>query len=74
MSRNGFLKQEATAEIISNVASFCAECYHPVSENETIFYDMHKFRYLCNLCQEEIENQLAEASMRSLDQSSGLFS
>ena len=75
MSKNGFLRQEATAEIIKNVASFCSECYHPVLEKETIFYDMHTFRYLCSSCQEVLDIQLKEESMRLLDQSNnGLFS
>jgi hypothetical protein len=75
MSENGFLRQEATAEIIKNVASFCSECYHPVLEKETIFYDMHRFRYLCTECQEVLDIQLKEESLKLLDQNNhGLFS
>lgn len=53
MSENSFLRQEATSEIISNVAGFCAECYTVIQPNETIFYDMHNCRYLCQSCQEK---------------------
>jgi hypothetical protein len=74
MSGNCFLKQEATLDILSNVASFCAECYVPISENEIIFYDMNNYRYLCSSCQEIIQEKLTEncESIDGLDNS--LFS
>ena len=60
MSENCFLKQEATLDILSNVASFCAECYVSLSENEVIFYDMKNYRYLCSSCQETVQEKLIE--------------
>jgi len=77
MSGKSFLRQEATSEIIENVASFCAECYTPLSENETIFYDMKNYRYLCSSCQENIQNELMHicdaVDVDIVDDNSGLF-
>jgi len=72
MSENCFLKQEATLDIISNVVSFCAECYQSVSENETIFYDMKSFRYLCVSCQQNIQLKIDEKS-DNIDDNNQLF-
>ena len=58
MSSNCFVRQEATVEIIENVANFCSECYEEILESSTIFYDMQNFRYLCASCQAEIEQNL----------------
>jgi len=60
MSENCFLKQEATLDILSHVANFCAECYTPLAENEIIFYDMKNYRYLCSSCQETIQEKSTE--------------
>lgn len=60
MSENCFLRQEATFEIITNVASFCSECYTPIQLKEFIFYDMHNYRYLCEKCQALIDESLDE--------------
>jgi hypothetical protein len=75
MSENGFLRQKATSEIIENVASFCAECYSPLSEKETIFYDMKNYRYLCSLCQETIQGKHITfcEPVDIIDDNSGLF-
>ena len=58
MIANCFVRQEATSEIISNVASFCAECYTDIIENETIFYDMKNCCYLCEACQDVLSKKL----------------
>lgn len=58
MMGNCFVRQEATLEIISNVASFCAECYNEIIKNETIFYDMRNCCYLCEACQKVLEENL----------------
>ncbi len=55
---NCFVKQEATEEIILNVASFCAQCYSEIIKNETIFYDMQNCCYLCESCQEVLAENL----------------
>jgi hypothetical protein len=60
MSENCFVRQLATAELISNVASFCSECYSTINENETIHYDMKSCRYLCDVCQEKYQESLNE--------------
>ncbi len=60
MSRNCFVREQATSELISNVASFCSECYKKINENETVFYDMQNFRYLCEYCQEKYQESLDE--------------
>ncbi len=60
MSENCFVRQEASSEIIANVASFCSECYSSISQNETIFYDMQNYRYLCRECKDTLEEQLDE--------------
>ena len=58
MIGNCFVRQVATAEIISNVASFCAECYSEIIKEETIFYDMRNCSYLCEVCQEAFSENL----------------
>jgi len=75
MSENCFLRQKATSDILKNVASFCAECYAPLSEKETIFYDMKHYRYLCSSCQETIQNELMQVCepVEIVDDNSGLF-
>jgi hypothetical protein len=60
MSGNCFVRQLATSELISNVASFCSECYAEISENETVYYDMQNCRYLCTFCQEKHQEHLDE--------------
>ncbi|NOZ91423.1 MAG: hypothetical protein GXO60_09085 [Epsilonproteobacteria bacterium] len=58
MSENYFIRQVATKDILSNVANFCSECYTPISYNDTIFYDMTSYRYLCQKCKNEIEERV----------------
>jgi hypothetical protein len=58
MTGNCFVSQVATSEIISNVASFCAECYNEIIKNETIFYNMKNCCYLCETCQEVLVEAL----------------
>jgi len=60
MSENSFLREKATLNIIKNVASFCSECYLPLKENETIFYDMDDYRYLCLICQNNIQKRVED--------------
>jgi hypothetical protein len=60
MSGNCFLREEATAEIITNVASFCSECYGEIVERNIIFYDMQNYCYLCETCQEQHQANLDE--------------
>ncbi|CAA6818509.1 MAG: Unknown protein [uncultured Sulfurovum sp.] len=66
MTGNCFVRQEATLEIIKNVASFCAECYSEVQKNQIIFYDMENCCYLCEACQEVLAEKL-DANCESLD-------
>jgi hypothetical protein len=72
MSGNCFVKQLATSELISNVASFCSECYSKISKDETVYYDMQNCRYLCNLCQEKYQASLDE-NCEPLTSNSSLF-
>jgi len=58
MIGNCFVRQEATSEIISNVVSFCANCYDDIVYNQTIFYDMNNYRYLCESCQSELQENI----------------
>jgi hypothetical protein len=58
MTASCFVRQEATLKIISNVASFCAECYTEIIKDETIFYDMKNCCYLCEGCQEALAESL----------------
>jgi len=58
MSSNCFLRQEASSDIIRNVTNFCADCYGSISQNDIIFYDMQKYRYLCQACLEKIQENL----------------
>ena len=58
MTGNCFVRQVATIKILSNVASFCAECYNEIIKDETIFYDMKNCCYLCEACQEALSENL----------------
>ena len=54
MSRhNGFVTQVATREILTRVTHFCSECYNPLDEGETIYYDMQYYCFLCPVCYQE---------------------
>jgi len=55
---NCFVEQVATTAIIKNVASFCAECYSEIIEEDTIFYNMQNCSYLCKACQEALSESL----------------
>jgi hypothetical protein len=58
MISNCFLSQTATVEILSNVTSFCSECYTDIAYDEVIYYDMKNCCYICQLCQEKIQENL----------------
>ena len=58
MSGNCFIREEATADSLSNVASFCSECYNSIVLNQVIFYDMKNYCYLCETCQSELAENL----------------
>lgn len=58
MTGNCFVRQEATLEIISNVTSFCAQCYNEIIQNKIIFYDMKNCCYLCEACQVALDEKL----------------
>ena len=60
MSNNCFLQQEATVEILSNVADFCSECYTTIVPQQTIFYDMQNYRFICETCQSLLNQNLDE--------------
>lgn len=55
---NCFVRQEATLEIISNVANFCSKCYNDIIHNQIIFYDMKNYCYLCESCQSELQESI----------------
>jgi len=68
---NCFVRQVATLSIINNVASFCAECYSEIIEEDTIFYNMQNCSYLCQACQEALaENLDSNCESLSSEQSS----
>jgi len=73
MSSNCFVRQEATPEIIKNVANFCASCYDEIQEESIIFYDMQKFCYLCESCQSRLEETLDDNGGTGSVKSSSLF-
>ena len=73
MSENCFLREKATENILKNVASFCSECYSSLAENQTIFYDMKHYRYLCSSCQENIQEETKGELVDSSSEKSGLF-
>lgn len=58
MISNCFLGQTATVQILSNVTSFCSECYKEIAQDEFIYYDMKNCRYICQSCQEKIQENL----------------
>jgi hypothetical protein len=72
MSGNCFVKQLATSELISNVASFCSECYSEISKNEIVYYDMQNCCYLCTLCQEKHQKKF-DKNCEYLISNSSLF-
>jgi hypothetical protein len=73
MGSNCFLRQEATSEIISNVADFCSECYEVIVPSQVIFYDMDNYRFICKSCQESINKQLEKNCEALNTENSPLF-
>jgi len=73
MSSACFVSQEATADILMRVSSFCAECYRELNEGETIHYDMQSYRYLCTCCQEKLCSSMNEACEVVREVEEGLF-
>jgi len=71
---NCFVRQVATISIINNVASFCAECYNEIIEEDTIFYNMQNCSYLCKVCQEALAESLDSNCERLSSESGSLFS
>jgi len=71
---NCFVRQVATVAIINNVASFCAECYNEITEEDTIFYNMQTCSYLCEACQEALSENLDSNCEPLSSESSLLFS
>ena len=71
---NCFVRQVATVTIINNVASFCAECYSEIIEDDTIFYNMQNCSYLCESCQEALAESLDSNCERLSSESGSLFS
>lgn len=74
MSENCFLRERASAEIIANVTSVCSVCYRSIVEDEMIFYDMQSYRYLCEVCKNELQERLDENCERLDGDDSSLFS
>ena len=73
MGSNCFFKQKATSEIISNVTDFCSECYETIVPSQTIFYDMDKYRFICEACQDGMGKKLDENSEFIDHENSSLF-
>jgi len=71
---NCFVRQVATTAIINNVASFCAECYNEIIEEDTVFYNMQNCSYLCEACQETLSENLNSNCEPLSTESSSLFS
>jgi len=71
---NCFVRQVATAEMIIYVASFCSKCYNEIVEEDTVFYNMQTCSYLCEACQEALEEQLDSNCEPLSSGSSSLFS
>jgi predicted amidophosphoribosyltransferase len=74
MSANCFVREQASAESIVNVTSVCAECYRSIVANETIFYDMQSYRYLCERCKDELQEHLDNNCIPLSEDESSLFS
>jgi len=73
MSENFFIREEASLSLIHNVTSFCSECYNELQENETIYYDMKHYRYLCQDCKEQVLGSKVCEQRAEWDQSGSLF-
>jgi len=71
---NCFVRQVATIVTINNVASFCAECYNEIMEDDTIFYNMKNCSYLCEACQEALAESLDTNCEPIIQGNSSLFS
>ncbi len=60
MTTHCFLEQEATENILLRVTNVCGLCYQSFTAGETIYYDMHHYRYLCKGCMEDLSKKLNE--------------
>ncbi len=74
MSKHHFVREAASSELIANVASFCSECYNQIETNETIFYDMKNYRYLCSPCKDLFQEQLDNKGEIMKSDNNSLFS
>lgn len=73
MISNCFVRQEATLDMLSNVTNFCSACYSDIMENEIVFYDMKSCCYLCEACQEKLEENLDIKGEPIVNDGSSLF-
>ncbi len=74
MSENSFIREKVSLTLLHNVASFCSECYNPLEENETVFYDTKRCRYLCTSCKERMVTQEQNRNSQNATTHQTLFS
>ncbi len=60
MNTQCFVEQSATSNILLRVTNVCGLCYKAFEEGETIYYDMHSYRYLCRDCMEKLASNMNE--------------
>ncbi len=73
MSSACFVAQPATEEILLRVTNVCSECYSAINIDDTIYYDMKNYRYLCSPCQEELSLKMND-ECEVIEEAGGLFS
>jgi hypothetical protein len=55
-----FVDEVATREILLRVTNVCGECYCDLQEGDPIYYDLQKYRYLCEACYEKLNEKMNE--------------
>jgi hypothetical protein len=73
MTKECFVSQEATDEILLRVTNVCAECYNDLVRGEIIHYDLQSYRYLCDCCQQKICSRMNEVCEIVREEDAGLF-
>ena len=72
-----FVSQRASEDVLRHVTTLCGECYHELHEGEVIYYDLQRYRYLCESCAVRLSEQRMKSYAHSLfaygEEEAGLF-
>lgn len=68
-----FTQTEATQDLLLRVTNVCSVCYDDLKIGDTIYYDLQKYRFLCECCCKKLSSQMDEACQVVREEDEGLF-